>query len=94
MERHKSALKAARQSERRRVRNQAERSKYKTFVKRVREGLASAGADKEVAKKILVPLLNNVQSVLMKAAKKNLIKKTTASRYVSRLSAQVHKALN
>lgn len=93
MERHKSALKAARQSNRRQIRNQAARSRYKTFVKNLKEGLASAGVDKEGAKKLLIPMMNNIQSVLMKAASKNLIKKKTASRYISRLNARVQRAL-
>ncbi|MBI1859899.1 MAG: 30S ribosomal protein S20 [Deltaproteobacteria bacterium] len=94
MERHKSALKAARQASKKRVRNTASRSRYKTFIRSLREGLAAAGADKEGAKKLLIPMMNNLQSVLMKAASKNLIKKKTASRYVSRLSSRVHKALS
>lgn len=93
MERHKSALKAARQNTKRRLANQAVKSRYKTFIRAIREGLQTAGADKETAKKILTPMVNNIQSVLMKAASKNLIKKKTASRYVARISASVHKAL-
>lgn len=93
MERHKSALKAARQSERRRVSNQAARSRYRTFVRGLREGLEGVGADKAVAQKMLVPLINNLQSVLMKAASKKLIKKKTASRYISRLNARVQRAI-
>lgn len=93
MERHKSALKAARQATKRQAQNQAARSRYKTFVKGLKSGLAQAGIDKENAKKVLLPMMNNLQSVLMKAASKNLIKQKTASRYIARLSARVHKAL-
>ena len=94
MERHKSALKAARQANRKKVRNTTARSRYKTFIRGLREGIAKAGGDKDAAKKLLVPMMNNLQSVLMKAASKNLIKKKTASRYISRLSTRVHRALS
>ena len=94
MERHKSALKAARQASKRQARNQAAQSRYKTFIRGLREGIANAGTDKEAARKILVPLVNNLQSVLMKAASKNLIGKKTASRYISRLSARVSQVLS
>ncbi len=94
MERHRSAVKAARQASKRQTANQAARSRYKTFIRALREGIAAAAGDKETAKKLLVPMMNNLQSVLMKAASKNLIKKKTASRYVARLSSRIEKALH
>ena len=94
MERHKSALKAARQSEKRKNRNQQSRSALRTEVKKLRTALASAPKNLNEAKEKLPALLNNVQRVLGKAASKNLIKKGTASRYVSRLSSAVHRILN
>ncbi len=90
MERHASALKAARQAIKHRERNRQMRSQFKTLVKSLRTALEEKS--KAEAKKNLPPLLNQVQRVLMKAASKNLIKKKTASRYISRLSAAVSRA--
>ncbi len=86
MERHASALKAARQSEKRKERNRAGRATFRSLMKKVREEAVKKYASKEEAKKVMAPLLSEVQRVLMKAASKNLIKKKTASRYISRLS--------
>lgn len=91
--RHKSAVKAARQAVKRNERNTQARNRYKTIVKKLKVALATPSKDKEAAKKTLAPLLNDVQKTLMKAASKNLIKAKTASRSISRMSAAVHKAL-
>lgn len=91
---HKSAEKAARQAIKHRERNTAVRSEFKTTIKQLRAALSTLGsksANAEEARK-LTPLLNKAQSLLMKAAKRNIIKKETASRQVSRLSIAVHKA--
>lgn len=85
---HKSAEKAARSSERRRVRNQGVRSQVKTVMKKVRDAAAA-----KKGKDVLVPLMNEAQSILMRSASKNVIEKGTASRYISRLSTLVHKSL-
>lgn len=87
MERHASALKAARQAKKKNERNRAARASFRSLLKKVREEAAKKYPTKEEAKKVLSPLLNEAQKVLMKAASKNLIKKKTASRYVSRLSS-------
>ena len=87
MERHASALKAARQAKKRNERNRAGRATFRSMIKRVRDEAAKKYASKEEAKKVLKPLLDEAQKVLMKAASKNLIKKKTASRYISRLSS-------
>jgi small subunit ribosomal protein S20 len=89
MERHASAVKAARQSEVRRARNQSARAHFRTLVKTFKEGLAAPKKDKEK----LTGLFNEVQKVLMKAGNKGLIKKETSSRQISRLSIAFHKAL-
>ena len=91
--RHKSAVKAARQSVKRNERNTQARARTKTVLKKLRVALAAPVKDKEAARTTLTPLLNEVQKTLMKAASKNLIKAKTASRSVSRLSSAVHKAL-
>ena len=94
MERHKSALKAARQAVKRAQHNSQARSRYRSIVKKLRTALATKITDKEAAKNTLYPMLNDVQRVLMKAASKDLIKAKTASRQVSRLSIAVRKALS
>lgn len=87
---HASAAKAARQAVVRNQRNNQARARFRTVVKNLRTAMkAKLGKD---AEKTLQPLLNEAQKILMKAASKNLIKKKTASRYVSRLSQAVHKA--
>lgn len=91
--RHKSAVKAARQAVKRNARNTQAHARVKTIVKKLKTALATPVKDKDAAKKSLAPLLNDVQKTLMKAASKNLIKRETASRTVSRLSSAVHKAL-
>ena len=92
MARHASAQKAARQAIKHALRNESELSACKTAMRKVRSA-ATAVKNKEEAKKTLPTLLNEAQSVLMSTAKKGIMKKDTASRYVSRLSIAVHKAL-
>jgi small subunit ribosomal protein S20 len=86
---HASAEKAARQAEKRRERNSAARAKVRTQIKNLRAAISNKSLGKDEAKKVLVPLLNQTQSILMKAASKNLIKRGTAARYISRLSQAV-----
>lgn len=88
---HKSAEKAARQALKHRERNTAVRSEFKTAIKQLRVALTTKVSNAEDARK-LTPLLNKAQSLLMKAAKRNIIKKETASRQVARLSTAVYKA--
>ena len=92
MARHKSALKAARQSVKRAARNQTVKSKYRTVLKRVRTAIAAAkpGTDS----KVLQPLINEAQKVLKQAATRRVIGQKTAARYISRLSSAAHKAAN
>ena len=91
MERHKSALKAARQAVKRTARNSAALSSVRTNVKKLRTAIATAKTGKG-DKVALATMLNEVQRTLMKAASKNLIKAKTASRQVARLSKAVHQA--
>ncbi len=88
MERHQSALKAARQAVKRQTRNTAALSRVKTTVKKLREAIVAKGE-----KKGLPALLNEVQRTLTKAASKNLMKRETASRQIGRLSQAVHRAM-
>ena len=90
--RHKSALKAARQSLKRQGRNRAALSQVKTSVKNLRNALTEKAGSKADLSKKLMPLLNNVQKTLMTAAQKKIIKRETASRKIARLSQAVHQA--
>ena len=93
MAQHKSAIKAARQSVKHNARNTAARAKYRTVIKSLRTAMVSKLGTKEEARKKINPLLSEVQKVLMKAASKNLIKKRTASRQISRLNKAVDRVL-
>lgn len=82
---HKSALKRARQSKERRLRNMASKSRAKTAVKAV---IAAAEENKlpeagEALKKAV--------SLLHKIAGKKVIHKKRASRKISRLTRKVNK---
>ena len=84
MANHKSALKRARQSEIRRLRNKAVKTTVKSTVKSVRASAGEATAD--AAKKEL----NAAQSVIDKAAKKGVIHRNTAARKISRLAKLIN----
>ena len=79
----KSAKKALRQNERRRLRNLRYKKKIKELTKALRKTIENK--DKERAKE----LLSQVYKILDKAAKVGVIKKNTASRKKSRLSKAV-----
>lgn len=81
---HKSALKRARQSEVRRMRNTAHKTRAKTAVKAVR-----AAVEDEPAK--APETLRKAVSTLQGVASKGVISKKTAARKVSRLTRQVNK---
>jgi ribosomal protein S20 len=82
---HASAEKAARQAEKRRLRNNAAEAKIRTSMKALRAAITKK-------EKNLPAMLSQVESALMKAVSKNLLKRGTASRYVSRLNSAIHKA--
>ena len=85
MANHPSAEKRNRQRIKRTIKNRAVKSSVRTVVKRVRVALsASEKAAAQTALKIAIVALD-------KAASKGVIPKKTASRKISRLSAQVHK---
>jgi len=79
----KSAKKAVRKIARRTEVNKARRSRMRTFVRKVEEAI-SAG-DQKAAR----AALQLAEPQVMRAAQKNVIHKNTASRKISRLSAQV-----
>ena len=81
---HASALKRARQSEKRRVRNAAVKSIVRTFSKRVLKVTESKNF--EDAQKALVRAIPAIQ----KASAKRIIHKKTAARKISRLTKKVN----
>ena len=85
MANHFSALKRARQTERRTARNRANRSRLRTALRNLRESLAKG--DKQAAE----PSFRQTVSALDKAIQKGVIHENTASRYKSRLSARLTK---
>lgn len=87
MAHHKSAKKRIRQTLRRTEVNRDRVSSIRTFIKKV-ETAATAG-DKKAAQEAL----RTAESAIMKGVSKGVLKLSTASRKVSRLSARV-KALS
>lgn len=85
--RSKSVLKRIRQDAKRRLRNQAWRTKIKTCIKKVEETITQNNKDSIQA------ILNEAIKVISKAASKGIIHKNTASRKISRLTKKVNTAL-
>ncbi len=84
MANHFSALKRARQTSKRTVRNRANTSRLRTALRQLRESLAKG--DKTTAEQVF----RQTVSALDKAVQKGVIHNNTASRYKSRLSARLH----
>jgi len=82
----KSAKKALRQSERRRIRNLQKKRKIKNLIKQVRSLISQKKI--EEAKK----LLPQIYKLLDKAAKTGLIKENTAARKKSRITKLIAKS--
>jgi small subunit ribosomal protein S20 len=83
MANHLSALKRARQTERRTTRNRANTSSLRTQLRDLRETIATG--DKAAAEH----MYRNTVSALDKAIQKGTLHENTASRYKSRLGARV-----
>jgi small subunit ribosomal protein S20 len=83
MANHLSALKRARQTERRTTRNRANTSTLRTQLRELRETIAKG--DKAAAEQTY----RKTVSVLDKAIQKGTLHENTASRYKSRLGARV-----
>jgi small subunit ribosomal protein S20 len=83
MANHFSALKRARQTERRTARNRANTSRLRSALRELRETIAKG--DRQAAEQVY-PL---TVSALDKAIQKGTLHDKTASRYKSRLSARV-----
>ena len=78
-----SAKKAVRKIARRTEVNKARRSRVRTFIRKVEEAIA--GGDKDKA----AEALKVAQPEIMRSVTKGVMKKNTAARKVSRLSAGV-----
>jgi small subunit ribosomal protein S20 len=81
---HKSSIKRIKQNEKKNERNKHVRSTLRTFIKRVREAVASK--DAAVAREALVAAI----PVIDTAASKGVIHSSNASRNVSRLTRLVN----
>jgi small subunit ribosomal protein S20 len=81
---HKSALKRARQSEVRRIRNKSYRTKIKKAVKEVRAFVASNAVEHAGES------LSKAVSLIQKTASQGVIHKNKAARKISRLAHQVN----
>ncbi len=80
------SAKRARQSEARQAINKQRRSRIRTFLRRVEEAIASG--DQAKAREAL----RAAQPELMRGVSKGVVKKNTAARKMSRLSARVKAA--
>ena len=84
---HQNALKAARQAEKRRARNRSVQSAVKSVIKKLQTAVENKKADETAA------LLREASRALQRAASKGVIHRNTASRRLSRLTAQVRKGV-
>ena len=84
---HKNALKAVRQSEKRRARNRAVQSGVKNVTKKLQAAVENKKTDDTAA------LLREAARALQRAASKGVLHRNTASRKLSRLTAQVRKGV-
>ncbi|MEM7069528.1 MAG: 30S ribosomal protein S20 [Pseudomonadota bacterium] len=78
-----SAKKAVRKIARRTEVNKARRSRVRTFIRKVEEAIAGGNKDKAIE------ALKAAQPEIMRSVTKGVMKKNTAARKVSRLSAGV-----
>ncbi len=88
MANHPSALKRARQSEKKRLRNRSVNSAVRTAVKKFNVAIASSEAETVKA------ALKDVCSRLDRAASKGVLPKGRVSRKVSRLSAEAMRVIS
>ena len=84
MANHKSAVKRAKQSEVRRVRNRSRRTRMKHAIKSLEEAVASRDPDQTAIR------LKEAVSVIDKTASHGVIHKNHASRKISRLTQKVN----
>lgn len=85
MANHLSTRKTVRKSSKQSIVNKSRRVRVRTYIKRVTHSIDLNSTDKLAASKQLV----SMQSEIMRAVSKGVIKKNTASRKISRLSKKV-----
>lgn len=85
MANHKSSEKRNRQTITRTARNVARTSRIKSFLRKVEDAIATGN------KNVASDALKAAQPELMKGVSKGVLKKETASRKMSRLSARIKK---
>jgi small subunit ribosomal protein S20 len=83
---HKSALKRARQSEEKRLRNKGYKTRVKNVVKDVRTAVAAHSPEEAGGR------FKEAVSVIQKTACKGIIHKNSAGRKISRLARMVNRA--
>ncbi len=81
---HKSTIRRARQSEKRRLRNRATLSSVRSVLRKVQEAIAAKNPDEAKT------TLRAATAALSKAVTKGVLKPNTASRRVSRLTVRVN----
>jgi small subunit ribosomal protein S20 len=81
---HKSTIRRARQSEKRRLRNRATISSVRIILRKVQDAIAAKNQDEAKA------TLRAATAALSKAVTKGVLKPNTASRRVSRLAVRVN----
>ena len=86
MPNHKSAEKRVRQSEKRRVINRSNRTKVRTYIKKLR-GALEAGSKPDIDK-----ALPETISVIDKAVQKGVLHANAAARYKARLTVRANQA--
>ena len=86
MPNHRSSEKRVRQSEKRRVINRSNRTKVRTYIKKMRAALDS-GKSEEIQS-----VLPEAISVIDKSVQKGVMHKNAAARYKSRLTLKANQA--
>jgi len=86
MPNHKSAEKRVRQNEKRRLINRGNRTKVRTYIKKLRAALDSGKTDEIQA------VLPDAISVIDKSVQKGVLHKNAAARYKSRLTVRANQA--
>lgn len=86
MANHFSALKRARQTEKRTATNRLNKSRLRTELRKLRASIAAGNREQAEA------ALRGAVSTLDKSVQKGVLHKNTASRYKARLAARVNSA--
>ena len=84
MANHKSAIKRARQSDERRVRNRSRKTRMKNVIRDLEEVMAGKSPEKAAEQ------LKKAISVIAKTASKGVVHRNTAARRISRLTRGVN----